>query len=169
MSTDRFARLPRGRNLVVAMALMTLAACAPRTATQLEEVCATPPAAVVVPVSIVVDSVEPAAPLQLRQDRGRTYDLTLTLLPGEAPAPQDCPNRSGVVTYQDGIPTALASASAGSGNAVWRIQGTDVVVDFAPRYRDNNFMLSLPLAGGEGRWSLSTIAGDVAHGRVMRQ
>jgi hypothetical protein len=145
------------------------AACTQPTTTRIEAICASPPAAAVVPVTIMVDTVESAAPLQLRQDLGKSYDLTLTLLPAESATPQACPDRSGIVTYADGIPTALANASAGSGNSVWRIDGANVVVDFAPSYRDNNFALSLPLAGGDGQWSLSTFAGPVARGRVIRR
>lgn len=167
MSTDLLSRRRAG---LTALALVAgTAGCSQRTATRLEALCTSPPAAVVVPVTLMVDSVRPAAPLQLRQDRGRGFDVTLTLLAGEDPALASCPDRSGIVTYDDGLPQALAGASAGSGRSVWRFEGASVVVDFAPQFRDNNLRLALPLTGSEGEWSLSTIAGNVAQGRALRR
>jgi hypothetical protein len=165
LSTEHCRRYATGALLLGA----ALLACAPRTVRgSLDALCATPPAAVAAPLTLWIDSVIPAAPESLRRARGEPVRLTLTLHPDPSPILPLCQDREGVVTREGELPGRLEQASTTPADARWRIEGGNVIVDFDPRSRDNNFALSLPLVPGTGRWWLSTIAGEVAQGRVTR-
>jgi hypothetical protein len=117
-------------------------------------------------VTLVVDSVRPAAGAALRSLVGTTSRLDLAF---RAPAAGgDCAGKGGRVGFEGELPPELATGTAGDRVALWRVQNETVVVDMAPRARDNNVTLSLPLRGGDGRWSYSTIVGPVASGRLRR-
>ena len=49
----------------------------------------------------------------------------------------------------------------------WRIEAAGVAVDLNPGVIDRNLSFSLPLDGSNGSWSLSTLAGEVARGRLL--
>ena len=70
----------------------------------------------------------------------------------------------GTATFKGDVPLQLRSATSGDNTATWRIEGDTVILDLNPKTRDNNLMLVLPVAGGRGRWGLSTFAGEVARG-----
>jgi hypothetical protein len=166
LSTDTTRRFLGAASLAL---LSTSTACVPgRVGSALDSLCGSPPAAVQVAATLVIDSVRPAAPPALEDERGKSIPMTLTFHPDPAPIPPDCPDREGVVVYDGVLPLPLARSSAGSGNARWRMDGARLVVEFNPGTFDNNLGLWLPISGGEGRWWLSTFAGEVATGRVTR-
>ena len=49
----------------------------------------------------------------------------------------------------------------------WDVEGKTLRVDLNPGVIDNNLSLSLPMNGTNGRWSLSTLAGQVGWGRLL--
>ncbi|HJU65116.1 MAG TPA: hypothetical protein VJ596_05530 [Gemmatimonadaceae bacterium] len=162
MSTDAAGR--RFRHLAIVLLLgCAVAGCRTSPTPRLEAVCEGVP--VVQRVTLSVDSLRPTAGVELHEIRGERYELVLTLLP--APRPGSCADRSGEATWQGFLPDALARATAGPGTASWDVSGTNVHVRLNPRVADNNLSLTLPLAGDEGRWDLSTFVGTIAGGRVI--
>jgi hypothetical protein len=164
MSTDTVRTFGR-RHGVLIFALSIPLGCSARVVSELDAICASPTPAVEQPVILVIDSVRSAAPASLREQQGRRIPLRLVFQPARNPS-ASCQDREGLVTYEGVLPLALQGASAGSGNARWRLAGSDVVIEFNPGTADNNLGLSLPLTGGIGRWSLSTFPGEIASGRV---
>jgi hypothetical protein len=169
LSTDASRHFRVGA-LPLALALLAaFHACTPgRVADALESLCATPPVAVQLSATLVIDSVTQAGPRPLEAERGRRVPVTLVFHPDPPPIAPDCPDREGTVVYEGALPLSLSQASAGSGNARWRMEGARIVIEFNPGTFDNNLGLWLPLPDGEGRWWLSTFAGEVASGRVTR-
>ncbi len=151
-----------------ALALAALAACAVPHTSSLSSLCSDE--SVVQHVVLVVDSVAPPGGLNVQELRGRRIALTLTLLSDvEQPSPfrSPCPDATGRATWVGAIPGALRTGVGDSTRAAWRIQGDKVRIDLNPGVADNNLEILLPIEGDGGRWGLSTLAGEVASGRVL--
>jgi hypothetical protein len=143
--------------------LMIAAACAPATARQLTALC--DGRNVTLPVTLIVDSVSNLSGQAVQRLAGRQSDIVLTLV--QTGTSVRCENESGLATYSGELPEALRTATDPDRRLEWRIEGENVVVSFNPLVMDNNLGLALPLRGGPGRWSLSTLAGEIASGRVL--
>jgi hypothetical protein len=158
------ARRARGVATAVALSL-ACARRAPGTPPDLTELCAGRNVDLR-GVTLIVDSVRPAAGAALRSLVGTTSRLDLAFRGSRAGG--DCSGQGGRTGFEGELPPELASGTAGDRVALWRIENEAVVVDLAPHARDNNVTLLLPLRGGDGRWSYSTIVGPVASGRLRR-
>lgn len=161
LSTDSLRRLAQGLSLAAGC---LLAGCTPRVSGRIAAVCQG--VRVGERVSLVIDSVGPAAEVRLGALRGRAFDLALTLFRGRDAGA--CEDRTGHAHVSVGeLPDALAHATAGNRGGQWWIQGTDLVINLNPRAADDNLIFTLPLDGGAGRWSLATLAGPIARGRLL--
>jgi hypothetical protein len=156
----RWAALP-----CLGLVLLLAAGCAPRTATQLTALC--DGRNVAQRLTLVVDSVAEAATPSVQQMLGRRSHIVLTLMNEVGAA--TCGEQSGLATWSGQLPGPLEQASDPDRRLEWRVEGTDVVVQFNPMVMDHNLGMALPLRGGVGRWSLSGFAGELASGRVLRQ
>ena len=119
-------------------------------------------------VEAVVDTVLPFAGAALADLKGQRFELRFTFAPpaptGPTAGTAECQGAMGTARFAGELPEKLRSATASDGSAGWRIEGDTILVDLNPRARDNNLVMSLPLAGGRGHWALSTFAGEVARG-----
>lgn len=144
--------------------LLLALGCAHRASSELTAVCKG--RSVAQNVVLVIDSVMPAGGSGLRNLQGERFDILVNLF--NPPSRKSCADRDGEASVEVGdLPDALASAASRSSTAHWRVQGVDVVVDLNHGVRDNNLVFTLPLDGGDGRWSLSRFPGVVAKGRLL--
>jgi hypothetical protein len=151
-------------SLAFAYALVCTEGCAHRTSLELSDLC--DGRSVAQHLELVIDSVRAPAGAELRRLAGHRFDVELNLI--NLSRAGRCPDRSGEASIRAHLPDELANAVTSRKQvARWRIEGTDVAVDLNPGVIDNNLSFSLPLDGGNGRWSLSTIAGEVASGRLL--
>jgi hypothetical protein len=119
-------------------------------------------------LTLVIDSVTPAASAGLVRLAGHRFDVTLNLFNPLSTA--QCQDRTGSASITtDDLPDELANATARKGGASgqWQVEGARVDVNLNPGVFDNNLRFSLPLDGSPGSWSLSTFAGAVARGRLI--
>ena len=124
-------------------------------------------------VDVTIDTVMPPADQALSVLKGRTFAVELTFVPGPATGAaagtggaSGCDGKMGAGRFSGDVPDPLRNATDQGGSFTWRVESNVVFVDLNPRTRDNNVVMSLPLAGGEGQWGLSTFAGEVARGRT---
>ena len=151
-------------SLAFASTLVCTEGCAHRTSFKLSDLCEG--RSVAQHLELVIDSVRAPAGPELSRLAGHRFDVELNLV--NLSAAHRCQDRSGEASIRAHLPDELASAVTSRKQvARWRIQGTQVAVDLNPGVLDNNLSFSLPLDGGNGRWSLSTIAGEVAGGRLL--
>jgi hypothetical protein len=151
-------------SLAVAVALSAVAGCPRRTGFTLSDLCEG--RSVAQHLTLVVDSVRAPAGPDLRRLTGHDFDVALNLV--NLSQGRSCADRSGEASIQAQLPDELASAVTSRKQvARWRIQAARVAVDLNPGVIDNNLSFSLPLDGSDGSWSLSTIAGEVARGRLL--
>lgn len=119
-------------------------------------------------VESTVDTILPYAGTGLAGLKGKHFSLRLEFsLPpttGPAAGTSECQGAMGEARFSGDLPAQLRTAAAENGVAGWRIEGDTILVGLNPRARDNNLVISLPLAGGRGHWSLGTFAGEVARG-----
>ena len=119
-------------------------------------------------VEAVVDTVLPFGGPALADLRGQRFTLRFTFAPpaptGPAAGTAECQGAMGTARFGGDLPEKLRGATAQDSTAGWRIEGDTILVDLNPHARDNNLVMSLPLAGGRGHWALSTFAGEVARG-----
>lgn len=162
---------PGGRGLAFATRTARLAVlaaiatgCIHRTSTEMTAVCKG--MNVTRDLVLSVDSLSPAAGRALVRFRGKRFTIRVNLFnPLEM---VECQDRSGeAYATVDHLPDELEHAAAGARHARWRVDGPNVVVDLNPQVRDDNLTLVLPLSGGTGRWTMSSIVGTVASGRLM--
>ena len=124
-------------------------------------------------VDVTIDTVMPMAGPALSVLKGRTFAIQLTFVPGPATGAaagtggaSGCDGKMGTGRFSGDVPEPLRNATDPGGSVTWRVERDVVFVDLNPRTRDNNVVMALPLAGGEGHWGLSTFAGEVARGRT---
>ncbi|NUQ20055.1 MAG: hypothetical protein HOQ09_03755 [Gemmatimonadaceae bacterium] len=121
-------------------------------------------------VAATVDTVLPYAGAGLAALKGTRFTLGLAFSPppptGPAAGTAECQGAIGEARFSGDLPAPLRTAAAENGIAGWRIEGDTILVGLNPRARDNNLVMSLPLKGGRGHWSLSTFAGEVARGNA---
>ncbi|NUO64116.1 MAG: hypothetical protein HOQ12_14150 [Gemmatimonadaceae bacterium] len=119
-------------------------------------------------VEAVVDTILPFGGAALAELQGKHFVLRLTFSPpaptGPTAGTAECQGAMGSARFAGELPERLRGATAADSTAGWRIDGDTILVDLNPRARDNNLVMSLPLAGGRGHWALSTFAGEVARG-----
>lgn len=165
MSTN--AEGPRGFSRLALFPLASLAfalGCVHHTSSKITDVCGGKN--VTAYVALAIDSVARVGGDQLAGLRGERFDIVVNLFNQRSTGA--CPDRGGEASVDVGdLPNELAAAASRASTAHWRVQGLDVVVDLNHGVYDNNLTLSLPLDGGEGRWSLSRFPGVVAQGRLV--
>ncbi len=115
-------------------------------------------------LTLVVDSVPDD--LSQRYLIGRRYDVQLSLI--NLLNPPKCANREGEASIVASLPDALENAITTRDQVPrWRIDGPEVVVDLNPGVLGRHVVLRLPLDGSTGRWSLDSVTGDIASGRLI--
>ena len=143
-------------------------ACAAHKPRTLEALCAG--GRVVANLDATVDSIRAPAGPALQTLRGRHFAVRLTFVGqadsdgGPTASAAGCSGHSGLAEFAGDFPPGVGTATSGSHQATWRIEGEMVLLDLNPGTRDNNVFVALPLAGGRGHWGLSTFAGEVASG-----
>jgi hypothetical protein len=140
--------------------------CLHHTSDQIQAVCAG--ANIGKHLTLVIDSVMPAADGDLVRFRGHRFDITVNL--ANPLSTSHCEDRSGSASATvEELPDELARATAPKRGGLWRISGTRVAIDLNPGVLDRNLQLFLPLDGSTGEWRLSTLVGAVASGRLLAQ
>ncbi len=120
---------------------------------------------VVQEITLVVDTVRPQAGEGLAQLQGTRHDLTISLF---NPVPTGaCPQRYGAGTFLGELPQALRNATTHDRQLAWRVEGVNVGLNLNFNVMDNNIAIMMPLDGGDGSWSLNTIAGPMVVGRAL--
>jgi hypothetical protein len=158
------ARLAALAAVATPAVLATLATgCIHRTSTEMTGVCKG--MNVTRDLVLAIDSLSPAAGRALARFQGQRFTIRVNLFNPVEMA--ECQDRSGeAYATVDHLPDELERAAAGARHARWRVDGPNVVVELNPQVRDNNLTLVLPLSGQTGRWTMSSIAGTVASGRL---
>jgi hypothetical protein len=153
-----------GRALVLSASLLTLSACTHPVSSKLRDLCGG--YSVVQHVVLVVDTLTSRAGADAQRLLGKTYPVTINL--HNILNPSSCEDRSGEGTVLGYIPDALETAVASRRQVMrWDVEGTLLRVDLNPGVIDNNLNFALPMDGTDGRWSLSTLAGQVGWGRLL--
>lgn len=159
MSTERM----RCRVLAAAIVLVS-AGCMHGTTSRIAAVCTG--ANVGKRLTLIVDSVSPAAGRALERLHGQSYDIVLNLSNGGSST--NCQDRYGSGSVSVGeLPDALAASANKHGDIQWRVDSLAVAVNLNPGVYDNNLQFVLPLSGGPGSWFLSTFIGRIASGRLL--
>ena len=167
MSTNPARFRPASSAALVPLASLALAlACVHHPSSTITDVCAG--GDVAASVGLVIDSVAPVGGAGLEALRGETFDIVVNLF--NQLENVHCVDRSGEASVDiEDLPDELASAASRARTAQWRVDGLAVVVELNRGVADNNLLLSLPLDGSDGRWSLSRLTGVVAQGRLIKE
>jgi hypothetical protein len=164
LSTETTRRRPVATALALAL---LLGACHSRPSYKLTDLCGGA-TGVTQRLTLVIDSAHPAAGASARGLVGKKYDLTLNLF--NLLNPPRCEDRDGEASLSGYLPDFLSHAvSTRKQVPRWSIEGPDVAVQLNPGVLDDNLSFTLPLDGRDGRWGLSTLAGEVASGRLLVQ
>lgn len=175
MSTNVRSPLARVRSTLTALTLVLAGAvfallpvaCAHAGSAQLTDLCKG--SDVTARVALVIDSVAEVGGDELARLRGERFDIAVNLF-NNSLEPTSCADRAGEASVEIGdLPDELAAAASKAGTAHWRLDSLSVVVDLNHSVRDNNLVLSLPLDGSDGHWTLSRFPGVVAEGRLITQ
>jgi hypothetical protein len=143
-----------------------MAGCLHHTSTRIQGICTG--ASVGKRLTLVLDSVTPAADGALMRMRGQRFDITVSLANPLSTA--HCEDRSGSATVTvDELPDELARATAPKRGGHWRVDGTRVAVDLNPGDLTRNLQLFLPLDDSPGTWRLAALGGTVASGRLLAE
>lgn len=138
--------------------------CAPRASRNLADLCRG--TTVSTDLTLVIDTALAPAPSTLRTLVGQRYHMTLRLMP--QPPHGRCGDASGLANYDAHLPDELVAGISQTVTPTWLVLGTEVVVDFNPQAAAEHLELRLPIDGSTGHWTLSTPAGQVARGRVLK-
>jgi hypothetical protein len=158
----RLAIVPLASLLLLPLVL----GCAHSTSSKLADLCGGDD--VTARVALVIDSVASVGGGELARLRDERFDIIINLF--NPPTPTRCADRAGEASVEIGdLPDELASAAAGAGNAHWRVDSLEVVVELNRGVRDNNLSLALPLDGSDGHWTLSRFPGVAAKGRLLME
>jgi len=161
LSTDYIARQST-RTAVLLIGLLCAGACAPHASSKLPDLCTG--TAVSKRVTLVLDTVlTPGS--TLRALAGQRYAMTLHLTPQLTPG--DCGDATGEASYDAQLPDELEAGISHTVSPTWLVLATEVEVDFNPTMSNDHLQMRLPLDGSTGHWTLSSLAGQVARGRVL--
>lgn len=154
----------RGLVLVGMAASIGVSACSHPVSERLVDLCSG--YSVVQHVYLVVDTLTPRAGSDAQRIRGRAYPVTInlhTLLNHK-----NCQDNSGEGAVLGYLPDVLTAAVATRKQVMrWGVEGKMLRVDLNPGVIDNNLNFSLPLDGGDGRWSLAKLSGQIGWGRLV--
>ena len=165
MSTDRGPTQPKRLELVLLLAML---ACRPVIHADLGALCEG--SNVAKHYTMVLDSVSDRATDDLRRLTGRRFRMDVGLYNGDKPysvSRHKCEDSFGEGHFQAELPDALARFTSRSGTLRWTIQGPQIDVDLNPGVVDQNLQLALPLDGISSRWTVGSLAGAVAGGRLL--
>jgi hypothetical protein len=145
--------------------LLGLSACSHPISEKLSDLCGG--YSVVQHVVLVVDTMTPRAGSDAQKLKGKSYPLTINL--NNLRNRSRCEDNSGEGAVLGYLPDALNASVATRKQVMrWAIEGKTLRVDLNPGVIDNNLNFALPMAGGDGRWSLAKLAGEIGFGRLMR-
>ncbi len=162
-ASPRWARTGAARCGLLLLAGAVLIGCVPRMAPQISALCER--GSVRHQVTIHVDSVTALASPSLHQIVGRS--ATLTLIMHNEMGGAACADQRGSGSWLGELPAGLETATDPERRLDWHVQGEEVWINLNPHTFDNNLAIVLPLRGGAGSWSLSTLVGPVAEGRAV--
>ncbi|MEO8879363.1 MAG: hypothetical protein ABI446_03125 [Gemmatimonadaceae bacterium] len=144
--------------------MLGLSACSHPVSERIGDLCSG--YSVVQHVFLVVDTLTPRAGPAAQRLRGKAYPVTInlhTLLNHK-----NCQDNSGEGAVLGYLPDALTAAVATRKQVMrWDIEGKLLRVDLNPGVIDNNLNFALPLEGGDGRWSLAKLSGQIGWGRLV--
>lgn len=162
MSTDHMRRATRALAPLVAL---LASGCLPfHASSSLQDLCNGK--SVGESLSLALDSLGPTPPSGLRRLQGHRFHVALSLFNPLSTA--HCEDRGGEAhATLDALPDAIAAGASTKHAGRWWVDGTRIAVDLNPGVVDDNLELRLPLDGSIGSWSLSTIAGRTAWGRLI--
>lgn len=153
-----------GRALVLSASVLGLFACSHPVSQKLTDLCGG--YSVVQHVVLVVDTLTPRAGADAQRLAGKKYPITINL--NNLLNPRKCDDRSGEGAVLGYIPDVLKTAVTSRKQVMrWNVEGKFLRVDLNPGVIDNNLNFALPMDGTDGRWSLSTLAGQVGWGRLL--
>ena len=153
-----------GRGLALSATVLGLFACSHPVSQKLSDLCGG--YSVVQHVVLVVDTLTSRAGADAQRLVGKKYPITVNL--NNLLNPRNCDDRAGEGAVLGYIPDALATAVTTRKQVMrWDVEGKVLRVDLNPGVIDNNLSLALPMDGSNGRWSLSTLAGQVGWGRLL--
>ena len=159
MSTHSLAR-----SIVALASLLGLSACTHPVSQKLTDLCGG--YSVVQHVVLVVDTLTARAGPDAQRLVGKKYPITINL--NNILNPRNCDDRAGEGAVLGYIPDALKTAVTSRKQVMrWDVEGKMLRVDLNPGVIDNNLNFALPMNGTDGRWSLSTLAGQVGWGRLL--
>ena len=152
------------RALVLSVSLLGLFACTHPVSQKLSDLCGG--YSVVQHVVLMVDTLTSRAGSDAQRLVGKKYPITINL--NNILNPKRCEDRSGEGAVLGYIPDALETAVTSRKQVMrWDVEGKLLRVDLNPGVIDNNLTFALPMNGTDGRWSLSTLAGQVGWGRLV--
>jgi len=153
-----------GRPVPLFASLLALFACSHSVSPKLSDLCGG--YSVVQHVVLVVDTLTARAGPASQRLAGKQYPLTINL--NNILNPRNCDDRAGEGAVLGYLPDVLSSAVTSRKQVMrWDVEGKNLRVDLNPGVIDNNLSFTLPMNGTAGRWSMSTLAGQVGWGRLL--
>ena len=115
----------------------------------------------------MVDTLTPRAGSDAQKLKGKSYPLTINL--NNLRNHKRCEDNGGEGVVLGYLPDALIAAVATRKQVMrWDVEGKMLRVDLNPGVIDNNLNFALPMDGGDGRWSLAKLSGEIGFGRLVR-
>lgn len=152
------------RALALSASLLAPFACAHAVSHNLSDLCGG--YSVVQHVVLVVDTLTSRAGRDAERLVGKKYPITINL--NNILNPRNCEDRAGEGAVLGYIPDALATAVTSRKQVMrWDVEGKVLRVDLNPGVIDNNLTFTLPMNGTDGRWAMSTLAGQIGWGRLL--
>ena len=147
------------------VAVLGLSACSHPVSEKLSDLCGG--YSVVQHVVLMLDTLTPRAGSDAQKLKGNSYPVTINL--NNLRSRKRCEDNSGEGVVLGYLPDALTAAVATRKQVMrWDIEGKTLRVDLNPGVIDNNLNFSLPMDGGDGRWSLAKLSGEIGFGRLVR-
>jgi hypothetical protein len=145
--------------------VLGLSACSHPVSERLGDLCGG--YSVVQHVVLVIDTLTPRAGSDAQKLKGNSYPVTINL--NNLRSRKRCEDNSGEGVVLGYLPDVLTAAVATRKQVMrWSIEGKTLRVDLNPGVIDNNLNFALPMYGGDGRWSLAKLSGEIGFGRLVR-